>query len=117
MLDENCENALKTIINSCAGGYTVLDAGDFSNVTDVEKTLALLSAGGYVSLRYSGSDEYLLMPTEKGANYFYGKTDRLIYRSVLRRNSALYSFLGAAVGGAFAVFIALLILAIGGALA
>ena len=117
MLDENCENALKTIINSCAGGYTVLDSDDFGNVGDLEKTLALLSAGGYVSLRYSGSDEYLLKPTEKGANYFYGKTDKLLFKSVLRRTGALYSFFGALAGGAAVMIIALLILFLGGAFA
>ena len=117
MLDENCENALKIIINSCAGGYTVLDVNDFENVGDLEKTLALLSAGGYVSLRYSGSDEYLLMPTEKGANYFYGKTDKQLFKSVLRRTCARYSFLGALAGGAAVMLVALLILAAGGAFA
>lgn len=98
MLDENCEKALKTIINSCGGGYTVLDAGDFKNVTDLEKTLARLSAGGYVSLRYSGENEYLLMPTEKGAEYFSKKTDGFVYKSVLRRECARYSFIGALLG-------------------
>lgn len=98
MLDENCEKALNIIINSCAGGYTVLDAGDFKKVTDAEKTLARLSAGGYVSLRYSGGDEYLLMPTEKGAEYFSKKNDGFVYKSVLRRECARYSFLGALFG-------------------
>lgn len=112
MLEANCEQALKRVIELCRGGYTVLSADDFGEIPAVEGCISRLAEGGYISLRYSSNGQYLLMPVEKGLEYFSEKRGRLLYKSVLRRECALYSFLGAIAGGLCAALLIALIFAI-----
>lgn len=99
MLEANCEQALKRVIELCRGGYTVLGADDFGEIPAIDSCISRLADGGYISLRYSANGQYLLMPVEKGLEYFSEKRGKLVYKSVLRRECAFYSFLGALAGG------------------
>lgn len=109
MLEVNCEQTLRRIIELSHGGYTVLDINDFSEIHDAEKCVSRLAEGGYISLRYSAGGQFLLMPVEKGLEYFSEKNGKQLYKSVLRRECALYSFLGALCGGFCALVFAVII--------
>lgn len=109
MLEVNCEQALRRVIELSHGGYTVLCSDDFAEIPNAERCISRLAEGGYISLRYSAGGQYLLMPVEKGLEYFSEKRGKQLYKSVLRRECALYSFFGGACGGFCALILAAVI--------
>lgn len=98
MLDCECERTLKRITELCQNGYKVLGLDDFHGIINAEACLNRLAEGRYISLRYSHGGEYLLTLAEKGTEYFSEKENRIIFKSVLRRECAVYSFFGALLG-------------------
>ncbi len=102
MLDKECERTLKRITELCSGGYTVLCDEDFVGINDAESCIFRLSESGYISLKYARGGEYFLALEKSGAEYFSEQQNKLIFKSVLRRECASFSFWGAFSGGVFA---------------
>ncbi|MBQ3572533.1 MAG: hypothetical protein IJA15_06885 [Clostridia bacterium] len=98
MLNENDELVLKQIIERAPEGYKLFCAEDFFN-KNAEDGINKLAEKGYIVLKYSNGGEYLLSLSNRGKQYFSSKYEKLLYKSSISRRVAIYSFLGAFLGG------------------
>lgn len=100
MLNENAEKALEIVLRECGNGYKILTAEDFSGVPDYADIITELSDSGYVSVRYSDENQYLIAPCYKARVYCEDKQKDFFFRAVVCKKTALFAFWGAVIGGA-----------------
>jgi len=109
MLSEKAEKILDIILKECNGKYKILNAEDFQPTTRYADALSELENLGYITIRYSDGEEYLLAPTYKAEGYFSEKQDAYYSHAVLCEKVCKSALTGAAVGGALAALISFLL--------
>ena len=111
MLDKNTESVLFTIVTKCNGKYKILDAEDFDSAysANLDYYVSTLTSGGYILVQYKSNGEYLLVPTQKGSEYFSNKNQNLISRAVLNQRVKRSSFFGAFWGSIIAQILSVII--------
>lgn len=105
MLSENAEKILEIVLRECGNGYKILTDEDFSSVPDYADIISELNAAGYLSLRYSDENQYLIAPCYKARVYYEDKQRDYFFRAVVCKKAALTAFWGAFAGGTAVVLL------------
>ena len=108
MLSKNAESILKIINETAPEGYKIFNSDDFINC-EAEKGIAELVEKNQINLKYNGHGEYLVSLTCAGRQYFKDLEEKLLFRRVLLRKVALFSFFGSFVGCLIAQIILLVV--------
>ena len=109
MLSKNAESILKIINETAPDGYKIFNCDDFLNC-EAEKGIAELVEKNQINLKYNSHGEYLISLTCAGKQYFKVLEEKLVFRRVLLRKVALFSFLGGLIGCIFAQLLMFLLM-------
>lgn len=122
MLDKRCLSLLNLINGECLNsGYKVFSVEELAlsmpahygiDVLGVKECLKVLSEREYISVKYEDEKEVCLSPLPKGRLVFENRIDEELEKSRAEKRYFIYSFTGAAVGGALVVIIAAIIFAL-----
>ena len=97
MLSKNAESILKIINEIAPEGYKIFNSDDFFNC-EVEKGIFELAEKNHLNLKYCNQGEYLVSLTSAGKRYFKECEEKLVFRRVLLKRVAIFSFLGSFIG-------------------